>query len=242
MKNQNILREGFIEHKKKHEKYPFIVRYLQIEDIEKMLNLQKIVLNHLDSHEILIKYTKESLAKTLKEGFGLGVFCDDNLIAYRTLTFPSYDSDLNLTNFLDFIPQNEKDFVMHLQTCLVLPEFRGQKLQKLLSEIAIDIATKKNILHICCTISPLNYFSLNNIFHLGLCIRNLRYMQGYYNGLLRYILHKDLRKDPCAFSDFISIQSHDTDKQKKLLDMGYIGFELQGDSDNFKIIYGKLSE
>ena len=117
----------------------------------------------------------------------LGCYIDNQLIAYGVMIFPGYDPE-NLGYDLNF-NQDELIFVAHLDSFLVHPHYRGNKLQYRFSILMEKIALEKGYKHLCSTAAPSNIPSLNNLIDLGLEIK-LEKMK--YGGKQRYILYKAL--------------------------------------------------
>lgn len=170
----------------------------------------------------------------------LGVFNEHNdLIAYRYVGFPGYDEknlgyDINL---------NEKELgkVVHLETTVVHPDYRGNGLQSTTLEQMIPVVKNMGYMHLLCTVSPQNFYSLFNIMKNGLKIKALKKKYGTDNsgkdGLWRFILHRNL--EPVSLlnpREIFKTAISDINRQEKLIKEGFIGYWLLKESRELSYI------
>ena len=159
----------------------------------------------------------------------IGVFNEtDNLIAYRYISFPGSDNK-SLAYDID-LPKNQMDKVVHLETTVVHPEYRGNALQSITLQYAAAEVKALGYRHLLCTVSPQNMFSLYNIMKNGLKIKALKRKYSSSenpDGLWRFILHKDMAIESYnkPISSYMS-GLENLDEQKGLIDRGYIGFNI----------------
>jgi ribosomal protein S18 acetylase RimI-like enzyme len=153
------------------------------------------------------------------------------LISYRYIGFPGKDSrnlgyDINL-------PKDELDSVVHLETTVVKPIYRGNNLQSLTLEIATELVKEEGYKHLLCTVSPYNFFSLYNVMKNGLKIKKLKKKYARTEneeGMWRFILHRDLKNPYSNPVDLVVSKWANLEKQKELIEDGYIGFEIFKDT------------
>jgi len=75
----------------------------------------------------------------------------------------------------------------------VLPNFRGNKLQDILLKISIEEAQKRNYDIMATTVSPNNFYSINNFIRNDFKIlKIIEGEEGLYKGHKRYIMYKNL--------------------------------------------------
>ena len=79
--------------------------------------------------------------------------------------------------------------VSHMESAAVLPEFRGQKIQKKLLEEAEKIERKQGMQYLMCTVHPENRYSVENLEQLGYMVL---LETEKYGGLRRKIVYKKL--------------------------------------------------
>ncbi len=230
-----ILNQGYLVKRKSNTRHveSYTMRLVEAREIDVVVNLQNLVYDGLPNKEVLYKDSKIEMLDDLYNGAKIiGVFNSvDQLISYRYISFPRNSSkNLGRDIALDL---SELDKVVHLETTLVDPMYRGNRLQSLTLEKAIEIIEPMDMKHILCTVSPYNLFSLFNIMSAGLNIKALKRKYGleYENGMWRFILHKDLSMDLSrCFDDTKHLKMDRIHEQKKLIEDGYIGYNLVKES------------
>jgi len=211
----------------------YTMRLVEPREINAVVNLQNLVYEGLPNKEVLYKDTKNEMLEDLYNGAKIiGVFnSEDALISYRYISFPQNA----LKNLGRDIAMNLSDLdkVVHLETTLVDPLYRGNRLQARTLEQAISLIEPMAMKHIMCTVSPYNLFSLFNIMSAGLNIKALKRKYGleYEKGMWRFILHKDLSMDQGRCFDESKLLKMDRiHEQKKLIEIGYVGYNLVKES------------
>lgn len=214
------------KHSNPKENVNFYVKYVEPNEIPEVLKLQNNIYDKIERKEIFVKDTEEELTSAIKDkGKIFGIYTKDGqLAAYRFINVPGENSH-NMGKDL-CLPKAEYNKVVHLETTVVHPDFRGLGLQKL----TLDYATKWSIAngyrYLFCTVSPYNPVSLNNIMAGGLKARNLKkkYATEEHDGFLRYILYRDLSVicGDC-WPKFIFCDINDIECQCKLIESGYAG-------------------
>jgi GNAT superfamily N-acetyltransferase len=165
------------------------ISYLYEENINEILSLHQILRGVLKD-DTLFYFDDYNFYKYQLERGGkiLGCYIGNELIAYGVMIYPGYD-DENLGYDLN-LSQHELPYVAHLDSFLVHPNYRGNRLQYRFSGLLEDIAFEKGCKHLCSTVAPSNINSLNNLLDIGLEIK-LEKLK--YDGKPRYILQKSLR-------------------------------------------------
>lgn len=226
-----ILNQGYLikRHSNTRQVEPYYMRLIKESELKDVMMLQESVYDALPNKEVLYKDTELGMYEDLRAGaMILGVFnSKDQLISYRYISFPKKVSH-NLGHDI-LLPENQLEYVVHLETTVVSPDYRGNRLQSLTLAKAIDLIKPMGMNHLLCTVSPYNLFSLNNIMSAGLNIKSLKrkYADKESKGIWRFILHKDLRPQTTIFSEEYHLLKLDRIvEQKKLIEMGYIGYNL----------------
>lgn len=211
------------------------MRFMDESNLDEMMDLQEIVIYHLADKEIFRSHSVDYFREHLHmEKSAIGVFCQDELVAYNILSFPGECND----NFgLDInLPKDDLPNVVHLATIAVHPDFRGNSLQSKMQSAHLKIIANSGYNHVCCMVSPKNRPSLQNILSQGLIIKALKFK---FQWRLRYIMHKNLL-NPCFFGpDVVRMDSKDIPGQINLLNRGFHGFHLSKLSDGFEIHFAK---
>lgn len=227
-----ILEKGVLKRKRGTHIEPkdYYMTFIDHNHMDAILELQDAVVKDLISHDIFepdsFQFIQEEL---IKKAFIIGVFSEEKLIAYRFITFPEGDA-MNLGEDLN-LPKEELRKVAHLETTIVHPEYRGNGLQRKTLEHGIEEIRRKGYRHLCTTISPKNYFSINNIMSASLVIKELKYKYGSKpdgsDAKLRYILHRDLsEKVRQEYDKIIVFDNHSIEEQMNALKAGFVGFKV----------------
>ncbi len=232
-----IIKKGIVK-KKIHGRYEnkeYQMKLIGQDYLPEIINLQDVVVKDLKTSEIFQADNREFFKNELKKGGKIiGVFTDNDLIAYRFITMPKGDS-MNLGLDLE-LSKNELDKVGHLETTIVHPDFRGNGLQSKTLFVALDIFKYFEHYHICSTISPKNYHSLNNVMAGGLVIKRLK---NKYGGKLRYILHRNLAEElKIDYLNNIDIDNVEILRRQKLLEKGFVGYKALKNDKGFSVRYG----
>ena len=162
------------------------IRQCNENDYNEIIKVQNDIVMDLkeSKNESLFIPTKDEIIKGFLGQDDIYFICaqtPEGICAY-SITFFGYNDDYDLSHHFN----GEK--VATCDTVVVLPEFRGNKLQQLLYRVSENEAKKRKFYFISATISPDNFHSLNNAFEEGFVI----YKTIYYDKLKRYIVYKRL--------------------------------------------------
>ncbi|MGI6702845.1 MAG: hypothetical protein ACOX42_02225 [Clostridia bacterium] len=217
------------------EKDQYVMRLISIDDLREVVALEKHVYDLLPNKQVLFMDSYEEMLDDMRNGAKIiGVYNKSkDLIAYRYFGFPG-NSPNNLGNDIN-MPEGELSKVAHLETTIVLPEYRGNSLQSLTLQLAIPLVKDLGYGHLLCTVSPQNIYSLYNIMKNGLRVRALKKKYGTSpdgsDGIWRFILHRDLTpKAARRTSELLSVPIVDIEPQRQLIDKGFIGLWLSRES------------
>jgi GNAT superfamily N-acetyltransferase len=208
--------------------------------LKEVIELQQYVYDNLPNKEVLYIDSYDDMLADMEEGARIiGVLNSrDNLIAYRYIAFPGTDSR-NLGYDID-LKEDHLDKVVHLETTVVHPKYRGNGLQSLTLEAATKMVKAEGYRHLMCTVSPYNFHSLYNVMMNGLKIKSLKKKYGTEedgdDGLWRFILHSDLGKKSLNPVDLVVSKWANLDKQKELIENGYVGYEILKDTRQLNYI------
>ena len=155
------------------QEYNFKIRSCNRSNLEEIVEVQKIVVDKIDDKNIFIDTDVETIKEYLCDErlYAVrGVFSGNSLCAYLFLIFtPDHAESLSKYIYNDKYNINIKDIVT-LDTAAVLPDYRGNGLQRLLIQDAHNLAKEKNCNFLVTCVSPSNHFSLNNILKEEFCI------------------------------------------------------------------------
>lgn len=167
-----------------------IFKVLDITYIDKIMELEKYIIDNLVDKDLYALSEKEDFISTIEEkGKIIGCLTEDNeLIAMGVYVSYGYN-DHNYGYDLDI--EGEKLLeIAQIESTVVRKEYRGNKLQKIICNILEEIAVSENKSIIAATVSPKNPFSLNTFLALGYTVEKEKLK---YEGLKRYIIKKDLK-------------------------------------------------
>lgn len=209
----------------------YTMRPISLEELYSAVELENYVYEQLPNKQVLYVDTYKDMYEDMKSGAKIiGVFNGkDEIIAYRYIGFPGKSSK-NLAYDIN-LPENQMDKVVHLETTVVHPDYRGNGLQSLTLQHAVSMVRDLGYRHLLCTVSPQNLFSLYNVMKNGLKIKALKKKYGtsedQSDGLWRFILHRDLEigayEKPI---DSFTSKLENIDEQRVLIENGYIGFNV----------------
>ena len=164
-------------------------RELNAEDIDLVMELQDKIIESLEDSDILRKNDRElMLASISGRGISMGVFApgdEKHLIALSIMVDAkgtSEDLSVGLERHSVTVPIN-------LKSVMVLPEYRGNGLQRHLMVKLEGWAREQGYTHSCVSIHPKNKFSMNNAIAMGY---EYDHTAVKYGGLTRDILVKIL--------------------------------------------------
>jgi ribosomal protein S18 acetylase RimI-like enzyme len=217
------------------------MRLITERELEEVVALQGFVYSKLPNKQVLYLDSYDEMMTDMRLGAKIiGVFNQDqDLIAYRYVGFPGYDNK-NLGYDIK-LPEKELSKVVHLETTVVHPDYRGNGLQSATLQEMIPVIKEMGYKHMLCTVSPQNYFSLFNIMKNGLKIKALKKKYEDVNngkeGLWRFILHRNL--EPISIlnpRELLKTSINDMEKQERLIKEGFIGYWLFTESKELNYV------
>ena len=166
-------------------------RNLTTEDVSAVLQLRDQVLTQLPHPDLYVREPDEEqfvrthigTGDSLTRGETIGVFEGDQLVAYAMLGLPAPDDPDNLGRcFTSKITDPAR--AAHLTSCMVLPAYRGQRLQRMLLVARMALARAHERDFCVAMVSPRNHVSRHNLMREGLRIGWV----GEIDGLRRQLL------------------------------------------------------
>lgn len=228
-----IIKEGrlFRERHGKNEDENYVAKLVSYDHLDEMVELIQRVYDALPLKEVLMVDSYEDMKTDMDNGAKvMAIFGEKNqMIAYRYVSFPG-KANHNLGYNLG-LDESQLTSLCQLETTVVDPPYRGNNLQSMTLGLMIPIVRAEGYNHLACTISPYNYYSVNNIMKHNLKIKVLTKKYGTLpdnsDGMWRYILHTDLsEKIKKPDNNKIVVQMPEIEKQVQLLKDGYIGYSL----------------
>ena len=165
------------------------IRTCTTSDVDSIYNIQNIVIDNFKEEEkgYFLPFKKETYLRIVNEpindGEIYGAFLDDKMIAWIFLSVSNRMKELK-----QMIP-NLEGSCADIDGVIVLPEYRGYGLQKILVKHLEKIAKEKEIKNIIAEVTFGNVYSLRNLNNLG--YKEQTWYQKDKN-IKRYILLKKL--------------------------------------------------
>ncbi|MBR6992141.1 MAG: hypothetical protein IKH97_07990 [Bacteroidales bacterium] len=136
-------------------------------DLDKVLDLESIVLAKLERPDLLRRNTEEMWRTCLQSPHVcLGAWNGDVLVALAVLYVPKDGDTEALAPLLQSVdPEGHKS--ANFKICLVHPKWRGHHLQVKLGNLLNNEAHQRGIDLLCATASPHNIASIRSLQQLG---------------------------------------------------------------------------
>ncbi len=161
------------------------------ESLDEAARLMEKVWRQTDTKEWFVIEEKEWLKERMQSGRGILYQAFDagkgQMAGVLFVVLPGNVED-NLGEDAG-IAQDQLQKVAHMDTAAVLPEYRGQKLQYKMMQMAEKDLRDMGYRYLMCTVHPDNRFSRNNITGQGY---TLVATKRKYGGYLRDIMWKEL--------------------------------------------------
>lgn len=215
----------------------FYARYLRIGDLARILELQKNVVNALPHPDVLEPLTTKEFTNILEDKqMMIGIFVENNLIAFRAMLAPQNDDEgLGADIGLE---QAEFHRILYSEISNVDPRFRGNGLQTYMGNLLLRNVDRNRYRYLLSTVAPFNFPSLKDKFSLGMKIAVLK---DKYNGKLRYVFRKDLASSETELQleEWIEVRMDDIAKQQDVLALGYYGVSMRIDGEEVYVRFEK---
>ncbi|MCG1028474.1 GNAT family N-acetyltransferase [Virgibacillus halodenitrificans] len=232
------MEESIIEHGKlQKSREPFEIRLLAMKNMDEILLLQEVVRQTVTQSDSLQPLSEEEFENILSgNGFMIGIYVKENLIAFRAMLIPPVDDPEHLGSDAGLTDEAKRS-MMYSEISVVHPEFRGNGLQTQMGKVVMEKIDKSRFRYVATTVAPFNIPSLKDKIALGMKIIALKEK---YNGKLRYVLFRDFkakRDTPAMQSKTVGMPQ--TEVQQQLLQEGYRGISIQASDEKVEVIYSK---
>lgn len=167
-------------------------RLLDAHDFDAWMALRDTVLDTLPNTDFYVREDDEEdffQAHMYPGGGVIGVFVGDALIAYAMLELPGEQEAHNLGQVIGLDPA-QQGMVAHLSSCMVLPQWRGHRLQRALLSARLELARACGRPLCVAMVSLLNHRSRHNMLRQGLRV----VWTGMIDGLRRHVAMIDLER------------------------------------------------
>ena len=169
----------------------FVIRRSANDDIDSMIRLILDVHRQLSPKEWFVVDEEAYTRKLLETGESWGYVAIDTensaLAGLFIANFPGM-ADHNLGRDIN-LPEELLPTIVHMDTAVVSPEYRGHHLQRRLMDYAEKELKAAGYLRLMCTVHPDNRFSLGSAIALNYRIIATKEK---YGGYLRHVLLKEI--------------------------------------------------
>ena len=144
-----------------------VIKKCTINDVDSIYNIQNILIDNFKEEEkgYFLPFKKETYLRivndSINDGEIYGAFLDDKMIAWIFLSFSNRMKELK-----QMIPKLERSCA-DIDGVVVLPEYRGHGLHKILVKHLEKMAREKEIKNIIAEVTFGNVYSLRNLNDLG---------------------------------------------------------------------------
>ena len=144
-----------------------IIKKCTIEDVDSIYNIQNIVIDNFKEQEkgYFLPFKKETYLRIVNDPINIGeiygAFIDNKMIAWIFLLVSNIMKELK-----QMIPDLEGSCA-DIDGVIVLPEYRGYGIQKILVKHLEKMAREKGIENIIAEVTFGNVYSLRNLNNLG---------------------------------------------------------------------------
>lgn len=212
-----------------------IIKVLEKTYIEQILNFQEYIYDTIERKETYEKITKEEFIDVYnRKGIIIGTIIGEK-IAGIVCFLPVGDRFDNLGKDIE-LPEDELNKVIHLETALVDPVYRGNGLMKKMSDFFYDSYSDylSKYKYIMGTADPNNYSSNKSFFNMGFYAITIKEK---YKGKIRYILYKEIGNKE-IYSDPICLDCN-IDKHYEMFKKGYYLIDYKKEHNNYLAVFVK---
>lgn len=237
------LQVGKIVHQPNGAVKDFILEVLGPSHLKEVLQLQERVVTTLEDESLYYPSTEQIFSESLSgAGLIIGCWVEHQLVGFRSIWYPRQNPQ-NLGLEIGMQDSGELAKVAHLERSCVLPEYRGNRLQIIMTHHAIDLAMRSNYFrYLFSTVAPMNYPSIKDKFEANMVILQLKKK---YGDFYRYIFFQDILKPikiPLKSDDTFSfINAEDITSQVNILDTrgDMVGCFLRKNNEMIQVAYAK---
>jgi hypothetical protein len=217
--SQPILESGQIIHRLDGAIKNFRVSILGPEDLAAVLHIEQQVLGALDDLSFYYPSTAEIFHESLTGGgLIIGCWVEERLIGFRSIWYPRNHPE-NLGLDIGLHDPTQLAEVAHLERSCVIPEYRGNRVQIIMTRNAIALAMRSHCFrYLFSTVAPMNYPSMKDKFEANMVIFELKKKYADY---YRYIFFRDIANPVIAPANpadpLIFIDAEDIEAQMQIL-------------------------
>lgn len=211
------------------------INRLHINQLPIIETLQNEVFQLVENKASLQMLTRPEFNRILSgNGYMVGVFTNEKLIAFRAMLYPPLDDPEHL-GYDAGLPEEVFQHIIYSEISIVHPHYRGHGLQTKMGEIVMGLIDKNRFLYVAATVAPHNIPSMKDKFKLGMYIITLAEK---YDGKSRYTFFNSF-KDTIKKTETFDVLSTDLKTQQKLFLEGYIATGIFQSESSYYLAFSK---
>lgn len=219
--------------------YEYCFRFLKEADIEILERLQNKTYESLQDKTIYLPGDRQTLLRDLRgEGITVGILVQSQLIAFVSIHFMKYDTQINdIIPNVD-IPIDNLEQVARYRYTSVDPNFSGNAFGNKMVIWLFNYVRKhfKEIRYYTSMVSPYNYLSLRTQLGIGMYGQTLKRNK---QNQLRLVFFKDLEKKVCFDKEKYDIEIDKVELLEQYLKKNYKIIALKKEMDKVYFILGR---
>lgn len=214
----------------------YTISAMSLDDLPIIHALQEEVYDMVENKSALQMLTDSEFRTILKgDGYMVGTYVADKLIAFRAMLYPSIHDPEHLAADAG-LDETAYPETIYSEISIVHPGFRGNALQAIMGELVMEMIDKKRFKYCAATVAPGNIPSMKDKFYLGMYIVQLTEK---YDGKERYVFFKKLLETNKFTDEKELIEADDTQRQIQLFNAGYLATELILQNEKFYLNFTK---
>lgn len=219
----------------------FEYKLLDRENISDLEPFFDVITKNLSNSQTYVRNSyRENLDIFDRGGIFIGVFLSGEIAGIIIVDMPY--TEQSLPSFMNLDKKHMEKSVI-FDTICVLPKHRGYNLQEKLMCIAEYICLEKGYKYGFMSISPYNFYSLNNAFKQDFTIFAIEELYGSETKapVERYILYLPFGKVLAEVEEQYSVANSNIKTQKEVIELGFTGMKAINfkNIDNFFVSYSK---
>lgn len=157
------------------------------EDIDKVMELQDMIVEALPDKDLYATFSREESLNQLEKDYCIIAECDGEVAGYSVMIPNDPDNPENYGKHFNY-DREQLSRTVSMDLTMVAPKYRGYGIQRMFNKLRLGVASELGATEALTTISPDNPYSYRNFLVLDFEIVDEREL---YGGKRRYILRKE---------------------------------------------------
>lgn len=204
------------------------------ESLEAIYKLTEEIYSRISDKDTYIKDAEEEIARMIDRSYGIGVFKNEEMVAFRYISYGSAED--SVAKYLTSL-NIEAEEVVFLESVMVREDVRGRNVQNKTREILMDFVKHRGFCVFFSTVSPDNLPSYRNVLKSGFSLVGLADTHARDDkpeGWKRFIFYKNLRKELEFEEEERTIHAKDYEKIEEALEQQFFGVDCNDENIVFR--------